>query len=72
MILLRLKQYFQTHQEATAVDVARALDIQTSAAQGMIDFWVKKSFLQACEKGCSKGSCAGCPMKLEKYKWVGN
>ena len=70
MILLKLKQFFKNQQEASVREAAQALHIQVSAAQGMVDFLVKKRCLQACQAGCSKGNCGGCPVRQEKYRWI--
>lgn len=57
--------------EVTANDAAKALKIQLSAAEGMIEFLLSKRLLSACTPGCSKGSCGGCPIRTKKYRWVG-
>lgn len=72
MILLALKQFFKKRTDASVMDVANAFNIQASAAQGMIDYWVKKKCLIACSKSCDKGTCGGCPVSLSRYKWVSN
>lgn len=71
MILVKLKQFFINRGEASANEAAKALQIQLSAAEGMIAFLVKKNMLIACELGCSKSSCAGCPVRVKKYRWIG-
>ena len=54
------------------MEVASTFNIQASAAQGMIDFWIKKKCLIACVKACKTGTCSGCPVGLSRYKWVSN
>ena len=57
--------------EATSNEAAKALKIQPSALEGMIDLLVKKKMLSVCAQSCNKGGCGGCPVRMKKYRWVG-
>lgn len=70
MILLDIKQYFINVVTASTSEVSKEFNIQLSAAQGMIDFWVRKGNLIVCEKACSKTACGGCSITLKRYRWA--
>lgn len=70
MILLDIKKYFQESIDASVFDIAKTFKIQVSAAQGMIDFWMKRGHLEICNKACTKKSCSGCSVPLQRYRWV--
>lgn len=67
MILLELKDFFRDRQKASVMDVAKHYQIELSAAQGMIDFWVKRGGLRLCERACAKTSCGGCSLAANFY-----
>lgn len=70
MILLEIKQFFKTRSQASLLEVAQHFKLQVSAAQGMVDYLVKRGVLQACTSPCSnKGSgCNGCVMASPVYQ----
>ena len=67
MILIEIKQYFQEVGDATVSQIAKHFNLQISAAQGMIDFWLQKNKLQLCKQECTKGSCNGCALATKRY-----
>jgi hypothetical protein len=54
-------------------DLSRKLDVEPSALEGMLEFWVRKGRLESSSHGCSTnlicgGSCGGargCPFVIQ-------
>jgi hypothetical protein len=75
MILLELKKFFQERADASVFDVAKHYQIQASAAQGMIDFWLQRGCLAVCNQQCqsSGGDCNNCfsgvSQAKTRYQW---
>lgn len=64
MILLEIKEYLQTHKQASLQDIAVKFDLTEDAAKEMLAHWERKGkvFRSEKKKGCGKEcSCCSSP-----------
>lgn len=59
----------QTSEPISVNDLARTLEIEPAALEGMIDFWVRKGRIKvhdglACASSCDSCGVDGCPLIL--------
>lgn len=66
---------FEQNGPTSLAQMSRALDVEPSALDGMIQFWVRKGKLRAvCDMGCSscgvQSSCPICVATPRRYELV--
>ena len=71
MILKDLKQYVQSHQQVSLKDIALHFDVETEAAKGMLDFWVRKGKIKhySSDSFCAGGCSCSQKESNDLYEW---
>ena len=73
MLQLILQEIESAGGTVNLADLSRKLDVEPSALEGMLEFWVRKGRLQSSSQSCSTnmvcgGSCGGtqgCPFVIQ-------
>jgi hypothetical protein len=68
-MLTTIRRYLEHHHTASLADIARHLDADPAAVEGMIDQWIRKGKVSEVPVAC--GGCTQCDLAAVKtYRWL--
>ena len=68
-MLSTIRRYLEQQQTASLADIARHVDADPEAVEGMIDHWIRKGKVEVVPVAC--GGCTQCDLATIKiYRWL--